>query len=50
MNRNISIMNSTGKESIVAMRVCVKCMQSAESSSAHREAHSVEPSSVLASR
>ena len=50
MNRNITIINSTGKESIVAMRVCVKCMQSAVSSSALSAAHRVRLMSCIASR
>ena len=50
MNRNITIMNSTGKESIVAMRVWVKCMQSEASSSAHSAAQRVLPNSCMASR
>ena len=50
MNRNITIINSTGKESIVAMRVCVKCMQSAVSSRALSAAQRVRFISCIASR
>ena len=44
------MMKSTGNESIVAMRVCVKCMQSAAKRNVQRNAQRVLPISCLASR